>query len=94
MLKTNSERYNRKRGGGLDYTLLTLKVIRKRTGRAYPSNANVSVGRFQFHPAPSGNPKEIGFYEDANQATRCEVDTINATYGNAAQGAGRLCLRQ
>jgi V8-like Glu-specific endopeptidase len=37
-----------------------------------------------FIQHPAGRPKEIGYWENADHATRCDVHTVNMTYGSAA----------
>ena len=85
LLKTNSEAYTGGRSG-LDYTLLTLKGNPEVAwGELIPTTKAATVGeRMNFIQHPGGNQKKIGYWEDADHAVRCKVDTINATYGNSA----------
>jgi V8-like Glu-specific endopeptidase len=86
MLKTNAEAYNkRKASTGLDYTLLTLQGNPEATwGELIPTTASYSVGTpINFIQHPGGQPKEIGYWEDAEQTVRCKVDTISKTYGKS-----------
>ena len=84
-LKTNSVTYSRK-GGGLDYTLLTLQGNPEATwGELTGTTASANVGDLLwFIQHGGGNEKKVGYWEDANQAARCNVDTVNQTYGTAA----------
>jgi len=84
-LKTNAERYNKRNpsGTGLDYTLLTLQGTPEATfGELIPTSATYAVGtQMNFIQHPAGLPKQIGYWEDAEQTTRCKIDTLNQTYG-------------
>lgn len=85
-LKTNAERYNRKSGGGLDYTLFTLKNNPEAVWGelVLTTKAPVTGQQINFIQHPGGNQKKIGYWEDAAQTIRCKVDTVNKTYGSAA----------
>lgn len=83
-LKTNAERYNRRKPGtGLDYTLLTLQGTPEATfGELVPTSGTYSIGtQINFIQHPAGLPKQIGYWEDAEHTVRCKVDTIAQTYG-------------
>jgi V8-like Glu-specific endopeptidase len=84
-LKTNSVQKKGKKGG-LDYTLFTLQGNPEATWGEYTATTKAAtVGLNIFFPQhPAGRPKEIGYYEDSVGGARCNVDTINATYGTAA----------
>jgi V8-like Glu-specific endopeptidase len=86
LLKTNAERYNKRKGTGLDYTLLTLKNNPEATwGELIPTKAEATVGSLiNFIQHPGGSPKMVGYYENSSQTIRCKVDTVNMTYGSAA----------
>lgn len=86
-LKTNAERYNkRKSGTGLDYTLLTLQGTPEAAfGELIPTTASYPVGTWMnFIQHPAGLPKQIGYWEDAEHTVRCHVATIAQTYGASA----------
>lgn len=87
-LKTNTER---KRGskGGLDYTLFTLQGNPEATWGEYMGTTKAAtVGQLIYFPQhPGGRAKEIGYFEDDTHTTRCQVNTINSTYGQAATGS-------
>jgi len=87
-LKTNSEK---KKGGkgGLDYTLLTLLGNPEAAwGEIIATTKSVAVGDLiWFIQHGGGNEKKVGFWEDGAHSVRCQVDTINATYGFAASGS-------
>ena len=87
-LKTNSERYRsrgRFAGGGLDYTLLTLQGTPEAVyGELTATTLDANVGDLMnFIQHPAGRPKEIGYWENADHATRCDIHTVNMTYGSA-----------
>jgi V8-like Glu-specific endopeptidase len=87
-LKTNTEK-RRGSKGGLDYTLLTLLGSPEATwGELVGTTKTVNVGDLiWFIQHPGGNQKKVGYWEDGGQTARCNVDTINATYGNSAIGS-------
>ncbi len=78
-LKTNAERYNKRSPSttGLDYTLLTLQGTPEATfGELIPTSVTYTVGtQMNFIQHPAGLPKEIGYWEDAEQTVRCKIDT-------------------
>jgi len=84
-LKTNAERYNKRSPSttGLDYTLLTLQGTPEATfGELIPTSATYAVGtQMNFIQHPAGLPKQIGYYEDAEHTVRCNIATLNMTYG-------------
>ena len=75
--------------GGLDYTLLTLDGNPEATWQELtPTTTPVSVGDLiWFIQHPGGRLKEIGYYEDAAESSRCDIHTVNETYGRSAQGS-------
>lgn len=86
-LKTSSDTYRKqKSGSGLDYTLLTLQGNPEPTwGELIPTTRSYSTGtQINFIQHPGGNPKQIGYWENAEKTVRCKIDTINASYGSAA----------
>ncbi len=86
-LKTNAERYSRKKPTttGLDYTLLTLQGSPETIfGELIPTTAAYPVGTpMNFIQHPAGLPKQIGYWEDAEHTVRCKIDTLNMTYGSS-----------
>jgi V8-like Glu-specific endopeptidase len=85
-LKTNAERYNaRKPGTGLDYTLLTLQGTPEAIfGELIPTTLSAPVGTLiSFIQHPAGLPKKIGYWDDAEHTDRCNIATINMTYGSS-----------
>jgi len=87
-LKTNSEK---KKGnkGGLDYTIITVAGNPEATwGELIATRKTPVVGQaINFIQHPGGNPKDVGYYEDAAHAVRCAINTVNQTYGFAATGS-------
>jgi V8-like Glu-specific endopeptidase len=73
-------------GGGLDYTLCTLLGNPEATwGEYIATRKRVNVGQLIYFPQhPGGQPKKIGFWEDAAHTIRCKVDTVKQTYGGSA----------
>ena len=86
-LKTNAESYNRRKATttGLDYTLLTLQGSPEATwGELIPTTALYSPGALMnFIQHPAGLPKMIGYWEDAGHSVRCNIATIDMTYGTS-----------
>lgn len=86
-LKTNAERYSSRKASttGLDYTLMTLQGTPEATwGELIPTSATYPVGtQMNFIQHPAGLPKKIGFWEDAEHTVRCNIATINMTYGSS-----------
>ena len=92
LITNNIDRRGRK--GGLDYSLLTLlpdpqnlsslDMFGELTASIEPVVENDFIWFIQH---PRGDPKEVGYWEDATQSTRCEVDTVNETYGRSALGS-------
>ncbi|HZM68972.1 MAG TPA: trypsin-like peptidase domain-containing protein [Candidatus Cryosericum sp.] len=87
-LKTNSLNKRGKRGG-LDYTLCTLQGNPEASwGELVATTKAAALGdAINFIQHPGGGVKEVGFWEDAAHAARCNVDTINQTYGQSASGS-------
>lgn len=87
-LKTNTEK---KKGnkGGLDYTILTVAGNPEATwGELTATTAVPSTGTaINFIQHPGGNPKDVGYWEDAAHSVRCAVNTVNQTYGFSATGS-------
>ena len=87
-LITNSEKYSTRgktKGGGLDYTLLTLLGNPEETyGELIPTTTDAETGDdMNFIQHPAGRRKEIGYWENEDHATRCEIYTVGMTYGSA-----------
>jgi V8-like Glu-specific endopeptidase len=87
-LKTSSERRKGTKGG-LDYTLFTVQGNPEATWGEYVATTKAAtVGmNILFPQHPGGRPKEIGYYEDAVGGARCDVHTVNQTYGSSATGS-------
>jgi V8-like Glu-specific endopeptidase len=87
-LKTNSVNRKGKRGG-LDYTLCTLQGSPEAAwGELTATTRTAAEGDLiYFIQHPAGNVKEVGYWEDAAHTLRCDVDTINQSYGQAAFGS-------
>ena len=87
-LKTNAERYSSRKPTttGLDYTLMTLQGTPEATfGELIPTSATYAVGtQMNFIQHPAGLPKMIGYWEDPDHTVRCNIATLNMTYGAAA----------
>ncbi len=87
-LKTNAVKYSSRKPTttGLDYTLMTLQGTPEATfGELIPTSATYAVGTLMyFIQHPAGLPKEIGYWEDAEHTLRCDIDTINQTYGTSS----------
>ena len=87
-LKTNAEKYKtrgRKAYEGLDYTLLTLQGNPEASfGELIPTSVDAQVGDIMnFIQHPAGRPKEIGYWENDDHTTRCDIHTVGMTYGSA-----------
>jgi V8-like Glu-specific endopeptidase len=80
-LKTNSV-------NSLDYTLFTLQGNPEATWGEYTATSKSPtvnlVLNFPQHPA--GRLKEIAYWKDSAHTQRCNVSTINQTYGGSAAG--------
>ena len=87
-LKTNAERYSSRKPTttGLDYTIMTLQGTPEALfGELIPTSQTYAVGtQMNFIQHPAGLPKNIGYWEDADHTVRCNIATINMTYGAAA----------
>jgi V8-like Glu-specific endopeptidase len=87
LLKTNSQRRSGS-SGGLDYTLIALpdhperRVSPEETwGELVATTRAPRVGDvINIVQHPGGGPKEVGYWRDAAQTLRCQVDTRNQTY--------------
>ncbi len=85
-LFSNAERLHRRKANtGLDYTLLTLQGNPEGIfGELVPTTAPIDVGtEMNFIQHGAGNPKQIGYWENADQSVRCHVATVAQTYGSA-----------
>ena len=83
-LLSNAERYHRRKANtGLDYALLTLQGNPEGIfGELVPTTASIAVGTtMNFIQHGAGNPKQIGWWEDAAHTVRCQVATVGETYG-------------
>jgi V8-like Glu-specific endopeptidase len=87
-LKTNSVNRRGKKGG-LDYTLCTLQGNPEGTwGELVATRKASAVGDLiYFIQHPGGRVKAVGYWEDAVNGPRCNVDAINQTYGQSATGS-------
>jgi V8-like Glu-specific endopeptidase len=74
---------------GLDYTLLTLQGNPEATWGEYVATSKLpTVGlAINFPQHPGGGLKRIGFWKDSAFTLRCDVATINASYGGATVGS-------
>jgi V8-like Glu-specific endopeptidase len=72
----------------LDYTLFTLQGNPEATWGEYTATTkSPTVGMILNIPQhPGGGLKEIAWWKDSAQTLRCNVSTINATYGGSASG--------
>jgi lysyl endopeptidase len=74
---------------GLDYTLLTLQGNPEATWGEYVATSKLpTLGMaINFPQHPGGGLKRIGFWKDSAFTLRCDVATINASYGGATSGS-------
>ena len=81
-LKTNSV-------NSLDYTLFTLQGNPEATWGEYTATSkSPTVGlTLNFPQHPAGRLKEIAYWKDSAHTLRCDVSTVNATYGGSASGS-------
>jgi lysyl endopeptidase len=70
----------------LDYTLLTLSGSPETTwGELIPTSRSVSAGqRIWLVQHPGGQPKKIGYFEDAGKTQRCDVESVRNSVGGYA----------
>lgn len=70
---------------GLDYTLLTLLGNPEATWGEYTATIkSPTVGMtINFIQHPDGGVKRIGWWDDSAHTLRCNVATVNATYGGS-----------
>lgn len=80
-LKTNSV-------NSLDYTLFTLQGNPEATWGEYTATSkSPTVGMIlNFPQHPAGVVKKIAYWKDSAHTLRCDVSTINQTYGGSAAG--------
>jgi V8-like Glu-specific endopeptidase len=80
-LKTNAV-------SSLDYTLFTLQGNPEATWGEYTATSkSPTVGLvLNFPQHPAGRLKEIAYWKDSAHTLRCDVSTINQTYGGSAAG--------
>ncbi len=73
----------------LDYTLFTLQGNPEATWGEYTATSkSPTVGMIlNFPQHPGGGLKEISWWKDTAHTLRCNVSTINATYGGSASGS-------
>lgn len=74
---------------GLDYTLLTLQGNPEATWGEYVATSKApTVGMvINFPQHPGGGLKKIAYWKDSAQTLRCNVSTVNASYGGATSGS-------
>lgn len=79
-LKTNSS---------LDYTLFTLQGNPEATWGEYTATSKLpTVGMvLNFPQHPGGGLKKVAYWKDSAHTLRCDVSTVNATYGGSAAGS-------
>jgi hypothetical protein len=86
-LMTNNVKYSSRKPTttGLDFTLMTLLGTPEATfGELIPTSATYAIGtQMNFIQHPAGLPKKIGYWEDAEHTVRCNIATINQTYGTS-----------
>ncbi|MPY88433.1 MAG: hypothetical protein GEU99_10955 [Luteitalea sp.] len=73
----------------LDYSLATLDGSPETVwGELIPTATDAEIGTpFWLIQHPGGGPKEIGYWEDAAQTTRCSVDTTAVTIDTFTPGS-------
>ncbi|PYS94205.1 MAG: serine protease [Acidobacteria bacterium] len=88
ILKTNNIQTRGKKDG-LDYTLLALDGNPELTwGKIVPSRRPLAVGDpIWFIQHPGGEPKQVGFWEDAEQTVRCQIDAVDQSLRGVAHGS-------
>ncbi|HEV8582680.1 MAG TPA: trypsin-like peptidase domain-containing protein [Thermoanaerobaculia bacterium] len=81
-LKTNSV------NGGLDYTLFTLQGNPEATWGEYTATSKSPTTSMviNFPQHPGGRVKQIAYWKDSAHTLRCNVSTVNQTYGGSASG--------
>jgi V8-like Glu-specific endopeptidase len=79
-LRTNSS---------LDYTLFTLQGNPEATWGEYTATSKQpTVGMIlNFPQHPGGGLKKVAYWKDTAHTLRCDVSTVNATYGGSASGS-------
>jgi V8-like Glu-specific endopeptidase len=73
----------------LDYTLFTLQGNPEATWGEYTATTKLpTVGmNINFPQHPGGGLKRIAYWKDSAQTLRCNVSTVNATYGSSTSGS-------
>jgi V8-like Glu-specific endopeptidase len=73
----------------LDYTLFTLQGNPEATWGEYTATTKLpTVGMsLNFPQHPGGGLKRIAYWKDSAQTQRCNVSTVNATYGSSTAGS-------
>lgn len=74
---------------GLDYTILTLQGNPEATWGEYTATSKQPTTgmAINFPQHPGGGLKKIGYWKDSAQTLRCDVATVNATYGGSTSGS-------
>ncbi len=88
LLKTNNITTKGAREG-LDYTLLTLLGAPEATwGELIPTIKSIAVGDpIWFIQHGGGRPKQVGFWEDADQTVLCRIDSTDQTFKQIARAS-------
>lgn len=78
-----------KTDASLDYTLFTLQGNPEATWGEYTATSKTPVVgmNLDFPQHSGGNLKTIAYWKDSAHTQRCNVSTINATYGGSASGS-------
>ena len=73
----------------LDYTLFTLQGNPEATWGEYVATSKTPVvgGILNFPQHPGGRLKQVAYWKDSSHTQRCDVSTVNATYGGSATGS-------
>jgi V8-like Glu-specific endopeptidase len=73
----------------LDYTLFTLQGNPEATWGEYVATSKTPLvgGSLNFPQHPGGRLKQIAYWKDSAHTQRCNVSTVNATYGGSATGS-------
>ncbi|HKV07124.1 MAG TPA: serine protease [Thermoanaerobaculia bacterium] len=74
---------------GLDYTIFTLQGNPEATWGEYTATSKQPTTgmAINFPQHPGGGLKKIAYWKDSAQTLRCDVSTVNATYGGSTSGS-------
>lgn len=78
-----------KTSSSLDYTIFTLQGNPEATWGEYTATSKTPAAGMLINlpQHPGGGLKKIGYWKDSAKTARCDVTTVNATYGGSASGS-------